>query len=83
MNFVKQYCTSLDDTETIFCTGNAEINGHKYEKNDIFVWGLDGGDLELPEFLKVIAVVQVRSEWLIYGFVFTLWDFMKVFMDMR
>lgn len=64
---IKQSYTGVNDDENIFTTNNAEINGVRYKKNDIILWTLSGGELELPEFLRIVTIIEIRSQWFIYG----------------
>ena len=64
---IKQQVPHLKENETLYCSTHVDIEGVKYKKNFIFVSKLTGGYLERPEFIKVVELVEIHSQWHVFG----------------
>ena len=64
-DLLKTLYPDLEDDEEVFQTSNLKQNGVRYKQNDVLVWRLVDGELEIPEFVQIKNAVQIRAKWLL------------------
>ena len=58
-DLLKTLHPDLEDDEEVFQASNLKQNGVRYKQNDVLVWRLVDGELEIPEFVQIKNAVQI------------------------
>lgn len=57
----------IRDDECVYISSQVNISDVCYKKGTFLVWKLSGGYDEIPQFMLVKGLIQIRSKWFIHG----------------
>lgn len=67
IDFIKEEYPNMPDDENIYCCTHVEIHEVTYKTNNVLVWKLEAGFLEIPTFLLISSNILIRSKWFVYA----------------